>query len=133
MIHQFNNTTNGYTIWLTAISSYGCTDSTSLTLQYQVGEAFYVPNTFTPDDDNFNEMFKPVYSPSLEFKEYTMYIFNRWGQLVYTSHNPEIGWDGSIGDKGMDCPDGVYIYKIEYELVGNENKKSAVGHVTLLR
>ncbi|MFM7636645.1 MAG: gliding motility-associated C-terminal domain-containing protein, partial [Crocinitomicaceae bacterium] len=131
--HLFTNTTEGYTIWLTAISNFGCTDSTSLTIEYQTGVSFYVPNSFTPDDDNYNEMFIPRFPSSLEIKEYTMYIFNRWGQIVFISLNPYIGWDGSIGDNGVDCPDGVYTYKILYKIEGDKDERMAIGHVNLIR
>lgn len=87
----------------------------------------YVPNTFTPDGDEFNNEFL-TFGGNIE--KFEILIFNRWGELLFESHDINIGWDGTYG--GKMCQDGTYIWKIKYEdTEGNSNE--LVGHVNLLR
>jgi gliding motility-associated-like protein len=86
-----------------------------------------VPNTFTPDLDNFNPIFAPKGG---NIKEYHLLIFNRWGELLFESFNFNVGWDGTYG--GEVCQDGTYVWVIEYT-DGNNNKDRLYGHVNLLR
>jgi gliding motility-associated-like protein len=95
---------------------------------------FFVPNTFTPNNDHKNETFQPVICPELDIYEFK--IFNRWGQEIFSSNDPTIGWDGTIGGTGNGkiCPQGVYAYMIHYDSYAVYEKEKVVrGHVTLLR
>ncbi|MBP6312268.1 MAG: gliding motility-associated C-terminal domain-containing protein [Flavobacteriales bacterium] len=90
-----------------------------------------VPNTFTPNNDDINDVFLPVVSGTVE--NYKLEIFDRWGELIFTTSDPTIGWDGSV--KTTIAQDGVYVWKINYR-VGNApaaNAERIIGHVTLLR
>ena len=78
-------------------------------------EIFYVPNTFTPDGDGYNQVFKPIFSTGYDPYNFQMLIFNRWGEIVFETYDVNIGWDGSYGDKGLDVQDGTYIYKISFK------------------
>ena len=69
--------------------------------------SFYIPNTFTPNGDGLNDTFG-IAGEAL--KEFRMQIFNRWGQMVFESGNPNERWDGTYqGDK---VSEGVYVYKV---------------------
>lgn len=69
--------------------------------------SFYIPNTFTPNGDGLNDTFGIAGEALNEFR---MQIFNRWGQLVFESGNPNERWDGTFrGDK---VSEGVYVYKV---------------------
>lgn len=91
----------------------------------------HVPNAFTPDGDDLNEIFLPV----LEFPvdKWTFRIFNRWGQLIFATETPDQGWDGT--HHGKPVPVGVYVWDLHYEggaatgVVRGQQR----GHVTLLR
>ena len=87
----------------------------------------FLPNTFTPDQDQFNPTFKPKGENIVEFH---MIIFNRWGEIMFETYNFEMGWDGTYG--GKVCPDGTYIWVIEYTDNRN-NKERILGHVNLLK
>jgi gliding motility-associated-like protein len=93
---------------------------------------FWVPNTFTPDGDQFNQTFKPVMYSGFDPFEYEFLIFNRWGEPIWESHNAAVGWDGSY-NKGMKCPDGIYTWKLVFKTLNNDEKLMNVGHVTLIR
>ena len=132
--HLFQGTNNGYTITLIASTSMGCMDSTSITISANLGEVYYIPNSFTPDGDKYNQIFKPVVSTGISSDGYEMLIFNRWGEIMFESKNINVGWDGSYGSEGLDCPSGTYTYKISFTLIGGLQEKSIVtGHVNLLR
>ncbi len=87
----------------------------------------YVPNAFTPDGDEFNNIFKPITNNIIEFE---MTIYNRWGEIVFQSFDPEGYWDGYYGGKLVQ--DGVYVWKIHYTDL-NEERELLVGHVTVLK
>jgi gliding motility-associated-like protein len=132
--HLFQGTNDGYTITLIASTSMGCMDSTSVTISANLGAVYYIPNSFTPDGDKYNQIFKPVASTGISSDGYEMLIFNRWGEIMFESKNINVGWDGSYGTEGLDCPSGTYTYKISFTLIGGLQEKSIVtGHVNLLR
>ena len=131
--HLFQGTGDGFTITLIASTSMGCMDSISLDINANLGAAFFVPNTFTPDGDKYNQIFKPVFSTGVSTDGYEMLIYNRWGEIMFESHNIYVGWDGSYGTEGLDCPSGTYTYKISFGLSGTEDTNIVTGHVNLLR
>ena len=69
----------------------------------------YFPTAFSPGSDTINDTFKPV---AKNIYSFTMNIFNRWGQLIYTTNNVSQGWDGTF--RGEDCPIGVYTFEENY-------------------
>ena len=129
----YENTDEGALITLTAISEFGCTDQAQLIIEYDEQEVFYIPNTFTPDGDNFNQMFTPVFYSGFDPYNFEMLIFNRWGEIVFETHNAETGWDGTYGVNGTKAMDGTYSWKITYKNPKTDQRKVISGHVTLLR
>ena len=92
---------------------------------------FYIPNSFTPDDDGHNETFKAVFYSGYDPYQYTMYIFNRWGEIIWECHDVSVGWDGSYG--GNIVQDGTYTWKIEFKTTMNDEHKMYTGHVNVIR
>jgi gliding motility-associated-like protein len=132
-IHLYSGTNNGFTITLIATTSMGCMDSTSMTIGYEETASFYIPNTFTPDGDKFNQTFNPIFSSGIDYQNYTMLIYNRWGEIVFETHDVAIGWDGSYGTEGLDAQPGVYTYQITVKIPETDERKIIAGHVNLLR
>jgi len=90
-----------------------------------------MPNAFTPNNDGENDDFKGKgYIQAIS--DYSMNIFNRWGQLVFESSDPNIGWNGLLNNTGQASPQGVYVYKVSYRDPRGE-RKVLEGHLTLLR
>ena len=131
--HYFQGITGDETITLLASTSMGCMDSISIEIPANLGEIYYIPNTFTPDGDKYNQVFKPVFTSGFSIDGYEMLIYNRWGELLFESHNPYAGWDGSYGLEGLDSPSGTYSYKINIKLQDKEEVLIIMGHVNLLR
>lgn len=112
-------------------NQFGCSDSTTLVIQIKGDEIFYVPNTFTPDGDEHNHIFYPIFTSGFDPANFQMEIYNRWGELIYESLNAEKGWDGFFN--GSKCPDGTYAWKITYKIPELDEYKIATGHVNLIR
>jgi gliding motility-associated-like protein len=109
-------------------NQYGCQDRSQKKIIITPVIPIMVPNAFTPDGDLYNNTFKPVlYKP----QQYQMFIYNRWGELIYYSNDAYGEWDGTY--KGEKSPTGVYIWKIIYNEYDTGLPKSIQGHVTLLR
>jgi gliding motility-associated-like protein len=96
------------------ITSVGCTGIDSvyvIVLSDEIPkECMYIPNAFTPNRDGLNDTFMPV--PGCELTFYQLNIFDRWGELLFVSHDVTEGWDGVY--KGNLCPADAYVYKIVY-------------------
>jgi gliding motility-associated-like protein len=124
-----------YQVMLVAYSPLGCTDTAYTTIIIYEELIFYIPNTFTPDDDNFNPIFQPVFTAGFDPYDFTLLIFNRWGEIIFESHDASIGWNGTYGSNGEIemCQDGTYTWKIEFKTNKNDERKMVVGHVNLIR
>ena len=89
----------------------------------------YIPNSFTPNDDDRNDVFSPIFQ--CEYNYFSLTIFDRWGNTVYTSTNINAKWDGKF--KGNPCPDDVYVYRLEAIQRGNDKKLVRNVHIYLFR
>ncbi len=131
--HEFPTSEPGsYEIILTAFSADGCIAERVKYVYVTPDYTIYVPNTFTPDRNGVNEIFKPVLE-GFDENDYTLYIFNRWGELVFESHDMEFGWDGSYSQLNEDVQDGVFTWKIEAGIKHSSDSKIFVGHVSILK
>ena len=115
---------------LTIINTGQCADEDSLNNEL----IFYVPNSFSPDTfDELNSVFLPVFTSGYEPLNFTLLIFNRWGELIFESYNADIGWKGTYGTKGRNAKEDVYTWKIIYTDKINQEEHTVLGHVILLR
>lgn len=120
-----------YTVTLTVESAEGCIDQSQVQIQIKGGIIYYVPNTFTPDGDAFNNLFTPIFTTGFDPESFHMTILNRWGEIVFESFDPKGGWDGKIDI--YDAQEGTYTYIIAFKTVNSDEMKSVTGHVLLLR
>jgi len=114
---------------LTVQNAFDC----STTDEIEVKKDCYtdVPNSFTPNGDGINDYFFPRQLLSQGVVGFTMQVFNRWGQVIFETGNPNgRGWDGKFNEK--DQPQGVYIYQIQVSLK-NGKSENYKGNVTLIR
>ena len=109
----------------TVINKYGCTQKDSALVK--VIPTLYIPNSFSPNDDNVNDIFKPEYAG---YEEVELLIFDRWGVQLFRTTELQTGWNGKYKDNP--CQIGVYIYKLRAKDINNKTIRQ-VGHVTLLR
>jgi gliding motility-associated-like protein len=92
---------------------------------------YYIPNTFTPDSDEHNQLFGPIISEGVSVSGFSFLIFNRWGQLIWETRDPSGKWDGTYG--GKKCQDGVYSWKIQFNLMNSDGKVENSGTIVLIK
>jgi gliding motility-associated-like protein len=112
---------------MVATTEYGCKATITKILEVKEEFLLYIPNTFTPNGDGENDIFKPKGSG---IKAYNLVVYDRWGQQIFVTTDIVRGWDGTF--KGNECQNGVYVYAII--AINNDNAKfEKVGHITLLK
>lgn len=121
-----------YQMTLVAYNEYGCPDTAYLSITLEDELIFYVPNAFTPDGDEYNQVFRPVFSSGYDPFDFTLLIFDRWGELIWESHDVEAGWDGTYAN-GFHVQDGAYIWKMEFKVNKTDERKLYSGHVNVVR
>lgn len=130
--HIYPEEVGTYEIILMATSDHGCIDTAMATVYVEEDLIYYVPNTFTPDGDGNNEVFRPVITSGMDPNYYHFYIYNRWGEAVFESQDIEDGWDGTV--HGLVAQDGTYTWKIEFKSTVKRRVDNVVtGHVNILK
>ncbi len=129
--HTFPENAGTYLVSLEVSNELGCLDSTSQSIVIEHDPVVFIPNAFTPDEDDLNNEFTAVFPENMKLASFEMFIYDRWGELVFYSQNPKEGWDGSLA--GYDAPDGVYSYLVKYKELGYVNKFLVTGSVVVIR
>ena len=125
--NRFPENVGEYLVTQYVTTQYGCMDTISATVKVEPIYTFYIPNSFTPNSDGVNEEF---FGDGEGYTSYSMYIYDRWGELLFVSNDRDLTWDGSY--KGRQVEIGTYIY---YFLIvdWNNDDHEYRGHVTLMR
>ena len=126
VIYQFQST-NTFNVCLVAINQFGCSDTVCHPVESLINPLLDVPNAFTPGrfGENGIVMVKGFGIASMDWK-----IYNRWGQVVFESNSPSMGWDGTY--RGAAQPMDVYAYTLEATFFdGTKIRKK--GDITLIR
>jgi gliding motility-associated-like protein len=129
--HTYAPNPSTYQVMLIANNTSGCSDTAYQEVILKDLLIYYVPNSFTPDLDDFNPVFKPIITSGIEGNHYQLLIFDRWGELVYQTQNSNEGWDGTY--KNKPAKDDVYTWKIIFLESDTFLKREIVGHLNLLR
>ena len=132
-IHEFPENEALYNVTLIAISDQGCRDTSTVPVKVVEEEVYFIPNSFTPNGDDINQVFKPEFSTGISFEDYSMVIFNRWGQVVFESNNINHGWNGTYGENGEALLSGMYIWKIVLKSKPTGKMIRLSGQVNLLK
>ncbi|MBK9284881.1 MAG: gliding motility-associated C-terminal domain-containing protein [Sphingobacteriaceae bacterium] len=119
-----------YPLLLISTTDKGCIDTLFKVIEVRDEFAIFIPNTFTPNGDNLNDIFN-VKGVGMKAEGYSMEIYDRWGSLIYSTKEITKGWDGTV--KGLFAENGVYVYKIKAQSSNGEGRKEYVGHVSLLK
>ncbi len=134
-IYDFKGNVAMHPVTLTATSLLGCKGSYTHMIRVSEDLVFYIPNAFTPNDDELNQTFQPVFVSGYDPSDYELIIYNRWGEKIFESHDVAGGWNGRYGIDGDICPVGMYVWTI---VVRNSSSTKAGrsaynGHVSLIR
>lgn len=122
-----------YLIDLTVVNLYGCEsrDEAVVTIADQFD--IYVPNAFTPDNDNINDVFRPEIGGKDMVDYYQLQIYDRWGVVVFETNDIEAFWTGNNRGGGHYAQNDVYVWQVKFRLKGAERSEVMRGHVTLIR
>lgn len=112
--------------------SDACT-SLSDTIHVSTGDCsctFYIPNAFSPNNDGYNDIFKPIVKCAY-FKQYSFLIYDRWGELLFQSNDTDLGWDGIF--KNQEQAMDNYLWSLSYYDVLNNKQVYKKGTLTLMK
>jgi gliding motility-associated-like protein len=90
----------------------------------------WIPNAFTPNGDEDNNTWQPVFTDGYDPQDFSLIVMNRWGETIWESHNANESWDGTY--RGTLCPSGIYVYKITYGNDKTSEKNVLIGHITMI-
>jgi len=133
---NFNITWDTFGMFPLSVVNYvnGCPsnqEQTVITIVQCPNLLFYVPNSFTPDGNEFNNTFKWTFTSGFDPTNFHVTIFNRWGELIYESYDSNDYWDGTYNNNM--CPEGSYVYKVYFGSKENDGKYLITGNVNLIR
>ena len=122
--------TGTYAITLMVTTAEGCSDTITLDIEIVPDIIIYAPNTFTPDDDEHNQNWFLIID-GIDFENFHLEMFNRWGEKIWESFDAKASWDGTYN--GRLVPNGVYTWKISYKMKDNDGKDYKTGFVNVLK
>lgn len=98
-----------YQVNLVVTNQFGCVDDTTIEIIVEPDFAFFIPNSFTPNGDGKNDGF---FGSGYGITDYQIWIFDRWGNLVFTSTDINKEWDGTVLGLGDVVQNDVYVWKV---------------------
>lgn len=119
-----------YPIILTVTTGEGCSDSITLVMSVVSDIILYVPNSFTPDNDEHNQSWK-FYAQGMDMNNFHVEIYNRWGEIIWESYDPHAEWDGYYGYTKV--PPGTYTWRISFKEKDSDGRKYHTGYINVLR
>ena len=118
-----------YQVMLISTSYLGCTDTVIKDVPVYPEVLLYAPNTFTPDNDEFNQNWKVEIS-GIDETNFELLIFDRWGEIIWESHDVDAAWDGTY--HGRIIPQGTYMWTIRTKDFLNDKKYEFKGHINVI-
>lgn len=119
-----------YAVTLVVSSAAGCVDSITKVIEVAPVITLYIPNTFTPDGDEFNQTWE-IFIDGVDMYSLDLRVYNRWGETMWESHDPEAEWDGTYN--GEIVPSGLYTWTLSAKDKFTDEKYEYVGHVFVNR
>ncbi len=117
-----------YTVTQYVYNNFGCPDTMRITVEVRPEFRYWIANAFTPNGDGLNDIFMPSI---MGVENFTFYIFDRWGELIFESNSIYKGWDGTY--KGNKCQQDTYVWKIAFNDLPTGKGHDYIGRVTLIR
>ena len=120
-----------YVIQQVVIHPSGCTDTLQQIIDIFPEVRYYLPNAFTPNNDSVNDFYKGV-GVMTGATDFNLTIWNRWGEKIFETDDPEASWNGRKFNTGRDAPSGVYVVLVKYN-DPRGNPFEIKGYATLIR
>lgn len=119
-----------YPVMLTVTNEFNCVDTTYDIVHVISDVIIYAPNAFTPDGDQINNVWR-VYIDGIDPMDYHLLLFNRWGEVVWESYDPEGSWNGVYA--GQNVQDGTYVWRVVTKDASTDKKYEFRGTVSVLK
>jgi gliding motility-associated-like protein len=121
-----------YVVCLTATNGSGCDSTVCQTVIIDDEFLLYVPNSFTPNGDGLNDEFR-AHVNAYDATSFEMRIFDRWGEELFVSNFPSVGWNGHAKGSSTVAQTDIYVWTIKVKDSLTKEEKVYKGHVTLLK
>lgn len=119
-----------YPITLIVTTELGCVDTTVLIMHVISDITVFAPNAFTPDGDEFNQDWR-IFVNGADIYDFDLFIFNRWGEIIWESHDPSVGWDGTY--RGEIVETGAYSWKAVVKKPYTDERFNFSGFINVLK
>lgn len=106
----------------------GCFAEDDFTVGSNCISKYFIPDAFSPNNDGLNEVFRPQL---INFEQFEMHIFNRWGEHLFSTNDPSLGWDGTY--KGEILPAGMYLYSMRFITTEDAQFRNFSGILHLMK
>ena len=127
--HSFE-TPGLYQISLMAMNDW-CSDSIVKFLTVKSPLRYYIPNAFTPDGNQLNQLFSPIFYSGFDPYDFELTIYDQWGEVLFITYNASVGWDGTYHQTLV--KNGVYLWKVRFFDTELNEKVIEYGTVTVVR
>lgn len=127
---EYSNDIEDYPLLLVVENQYHCVDSLEKTVRMESDLVIYTPNSFTPNGDGINDYWK-IHLMGIDIYNFHLEIFNRWGEMVFESMDPDGQWDGTYNNKMVE--DGAYIWKITASDKQNDKRYEFKGQISVIK
>ena len=123
-----------YPVQLQITDANGCVNVVNRQIEIQSMFNLFIPTSFTPNNDGYNDAFF-VEGTDIDPDRFEFEIWNRWGELIWSTTDPTDAWYGQVGEEGQHyVPNGPYSYRIEVHSLEDESlRKEVFGVVTIIR
>ena len=123
-----------YPVQLQITDANGCVNVVNRQIEIQSMFNLFIPTSFTPNNDGYNDAFF-VQGTDIDPDRFEFEIWNRWGELIWSTTDPTDAWYGQVGEEGQHyVPNGPYSYRIEVHSLEEESfRKEVFGVVTIIR
>jgi len=117
--------------WVT-VTDRTCAWSDTVVIGQEVCDCLFdMPTAFSPNGDGRNDVFRPFIEAGCPVREFTLQVYDRWGQLLYSGKDPVQGWDGTYD--GSPAEIGTYMYRVQFAGGTKGKEQTRKGDVTLIR
>ena len=117
---------------LEVTSSDGCSDVINGVITVYELINLYIPSAFTPNGDGINDVFQ-VEGTGIDMTNFQIDIFNRWGEKVFSSNDPQQAWTGGANGSEYYVPNGVYNYYVSMNSLKTGERFDSKGHISIIR
>lgn len=128
ILHQYRDT-GTYMLTHVVYNGFNCADTVVVPVRINPVPLIFAPSAFSPNNDGVNDIYKPSIVGAATYK---LYIYSRWGEVVFYSEDPNESWNGQLNNTGKELPVGVYSYAIYVRDINDEYSEKK-GYITLMR